>query len=130
MLEFLNKHIPDMTSEWINKTYTSGNGVYAQPKDSEAYDQLRHMNKQFILALNNCIFGKETSLQEWSTSIASDRTRTATPLYDIIVNFSIFRSIYYSYIEKFIEGNSKEVSGNEVINWVRIISRKFDDTNS
>ncbi|MBS4217633.1 STAS domain-containing protein [Bacillus sp. FJAT-49711] len=125
--EFLIGNVPNITSDWIEQAYTSGIGVYAQSKDSEAYNQIRSMNKEFILALTNSIFGKDAALNEWASSIASTRALTATPLYDVIVNFSLFRSVYYSYIEIFIEEHANIVSGKMVINWIRTVSSKFDE---
>ncbi|MBW8348992.1 STAS domain-containing protein [Bacillus sp. IITD106] len=125
--EFLKKNVSNMSSDWIEQAYTSGKGIYAEPKDSEAYQQIKSMNQEFIIALTDSLFGKETSLNEWSSSLASNRSHTGTPLFDIIVNSSIFRSLYYSYIESFIEEHENEVSGKMVIKWVRTISRKFDE---
>ncbi|MCR2822899.1 STAS domain-containing protein [Lederbergia panacisoli] len=125
--EFLINNVSNITADWIGQAYTGGIGVYAQSKDSEAYYQMRLMNKEFIFALTNSIFGKDAALHEWASSVASTRALTATPLYDVIVNFSIFRGVYYSYIESFIEEQGNAVSGKMVIKWIRIISNKFDE---
>lgn len=125
LYEFMTSNITNMTNEWFDKVYTSGIGVYAQPKNSKTFAQLREMNGRFNTAITDSLFGKEAVLQEWAEEIASSRTNTATPLYDVIVNFSIFRSIYYSFLEQFIDENG--VPGKLVIDWVRIISRRFDE---
>ncbi|MBS4221838.1 STAS domain-containing protein [Lederbergia citrea] len=127
LLHFMMENITNMTEEWFDKVYTSGIGVYAQPKNSEAFVQLRAMNAKFNKAVTQSMLGSDMELVEWAESIASSRTRSATPLYDVIVNFSTFRSIYYAKIEQFIENHENEVTGKMVIGWVRIISRKFDE---
>ncbi|MEK3886495.1 STAS domain-containing protein [Bacillus sp. FSL K6-3431] len=124
--QFMKDNVSNMTTDWFNQVFSSGVGVYAQPKDSETYKQMREMNYKFNNAVTESLFGEETYLKEWADAIASSRSSTETPLYDVIVNFSLFRGIYYSYLEQFISSNN-EVSGKTVISWVKAISSKFDE---
>lgn len=125
--EYMIENITNMTNDWFDKVYTSGVGVYAQPKDSEEFRKLEEMNAKFNKAVTKSLCGEERYLSEWADEIAASRTETGTPLHDVIVNFSIFRKIYYSYIDRFIDENEKDVSAKMVIRWVKIISKKFDE---
>lgn len=124
--EYMNENISNMTNDWFDKVYTSGVGVYAQPRDSKEFRKLKEMNGKFNIAVTKSLFGEEKYLSEWADEIAASRTQTGTPLHDVIVNFSIFRKIYYSYVDRFIEENETDVTGRMVIKWVKVISKKFD----
>ncbi|CAM4012844.1 STAS domain-containing protein [Lederbergia lenta] len=123
--QFMSENISNMTTELFDNIYSSGVGVYAEPKNSETFEKMREMNYKFNRAVTESLVGEEAYLKDWADAIAASRSQTATPLYDVIVNFSIFRSIYYSYIERFIDNHA--ISGKMVISWVKIISKKFDE---
>lgn len=127
LTEFMIAHIPDMTSEWFENVYTSGVGVYADKRDSAAFTELRELNRIFNEAITESIIGKDAKLEKWAEEVGSSRNRTGTPLYDVIANFSIFKKIYYRYLNMFIDDQGNDVTAKKVMEWVRVISSKFDE---
>lgn len=127
LYSFMTEHTADMTEEWLRKIHTSGRGVYAAGATSEAYQQLRIMNAKLNQAVTSIFLGRNADLTEWAGTIGSVRSRSDTPLFDFVKNLSIFKSVYFSHLERFITENEEYISALEALKWGRAAGAKFDE---
>lgn len=125
--QFMCDHREEMSDLWIQNLYTSGVGIYFEAKTSQSkLEDLKYYNGILNTRVTEYLIRSESVLKNWADQIGENRNQTNTPLLDMVKNFSIFSTIYNSFLEKFIIIHASKVTGVQAIEWGKRIHHIFN----
>ncbi|MDN7243219.1 STAS domain-containing protein [Planococcus sp. N028] len=129
LYEFMLQNKCNMTDEWLSTRVKADGSTYSQNATAQIEEQLREQNAKFIEAVS-LVFIQEreeyrTYMEDWVAIVAQERVRQAVPLHEVIAQLRIFRGIYWGYVRKFFDENSKATS-KDALRWSEAINHAFD----
>ncbi|MGM0844780.1 MAG: STAS domain-containing protein [Bacillota bacterium] len=128
LFQYILDNAENMTNVWLeSREHSNGYSVYAKNTSTEIESKLRSQNSEFIESLAYVFICKENFRgrgDKWAEKIAHDRVELGTSIFEVVQQFSKFRRIVWSFIEKFIYENKTEVS--KVIEWSKELNYGFD----
>ncbi|WP_409253996.1 STAS domain-containing protein [Bacillus sp. SCS-153A] len=128
LFQYIVQSAPSMTNDWLDsREESAGYSIYSKSASPEVERKLREHNDELIESIAHIFVSKEKfteKVNQWAEKIAEERVETKTSLYEVIQKFSIFRRIYWDYIEKFISENVIEAT--QVVEWSKALNTGID----
>ncbi|WP_421384959.1 STAS domain-containing protein [Bacillus salacetis] len=129
LFEYIIDNASRMTDAWLDSRGDTigGYSIYAKNTSAEVESKLRNQNHEFIESIAHVFICKDNFAEkgnQWAEKIAEERVELGTSIYEVVQQFSIFRRILWTFIEKFIQKNEPEIS--KVMEWSQELNSGFD----
>ncbi|MCW1928405.1 STAS domain-containing protein [Bhargavaea beijingensis] len=127
----LLENADNMTDEWLSYRIIKLGSVYSSAAGDDAVQMLRKQNRLTIRSIATRLSGQtgqfETMKRKWAELVAESRIRSNTPIHEVFDAVMRFRTVYWSYIERFIRANNHEVQRTDVLRWGSEMNQAFDE---
>ena len=131
LYDYLLVNAEKMTDEWLSKRDLKIGSVYSSAADDQAVGMLRKQNRLTIRSIATRLSGQsghfEALKKKWAELVAESRIRSNTPIHEVFDAVMRFRTIYWSFIERFIRANNDEVLRADVLRWGSEMNEAFDE---
>ncbi|WYP27374.1 STAS domain-containing protein [Alkalihalobacillus sp. FSL W8-0930] len=132
LYEFLQERTKEVTETWFKTLEEDDVDSVYSVKDADSIYKLMQQNEEYIKNLTR-LFITPTSevhnrILSWIGDIGSDRAHLQTPLNQMFREFVRTRDIFLSYIEKFVEKSSVEVTKEQHDEWKHQVVKTLDFT--
>lgn len=118
-----------MTQEWLNSRKAKDGSMYSANASAQVEAQLKQQNTAFIEAVSSVfVSGEEdfiVQLESWVEMVATARARQSVPLYEVIAQIRVFRTIYWGYVRKFFN-EDPDVGSDDALSWSEVLNGAFD----
>ncbi|MFC7366592.1 MULTISPECIES: STAS domain-containing protein [Bhargavaea] len=131
LYDYLLENAEHMTDEWLSNRDFKIGSVYSSSADDHAVETLRKQNRLTIRSIATRLSGQpghfERLKKNWAELVAESRIRSNTPIHEVFDAVMRFRTIYWSFIERFIRANNDEVLRADVLRWGSEMNESFDE---
>lgn len=118
-----------MTQDWLDSRKTKEGSMYSASVSPQIEAQLRQQNKAFIEAVSSVFVSEEgdftVKLEDWVELVATARARQSVPLYEVIAQIRVFRTIYWGYVTGFFN-EDPDVGSDDALSWSEVLNDAFD----
>lgn len=131
LYENLLENADKMTDEWLSNRILKLGSVYSAAAGDDAVKMLRKQNRLTIRSIATRLSGQtgqfEAMKRKWAELVAESRIRSNTPIHEVFDAVMRFRTVYWSFIERFIRANNEEVQRTDVLRWGSEMNQAFDE---
>jgi rsbT co-antagonist protein RsbR len=129
LFQYIMDNAPRMTEAWLDSRgdVNGGYSIYSRNTSSEIESKLRRQNHEFIESIAHVLICKDNFAERgtrWAEKVAEERVELGTSVHEVVQQFSVFRRVLWTFIEKFINENHAEVS--QVVVWSKELNSGFD----
>lgn len=130
LYQYLRSHSQDMTEEWLSRRATKAGSPYSSDASPELVRKLREQNGQFnekitkIFIEDEYVFKKD--IAPWTQAVSEDRANSNVPLYYVLEQFGVFKSVILNFIEKFAREANRSVEIDDIFRWAKKLNFAFD----
>ncbi|WP_082818708.1 STAS domain-containing protein [Bhargavaea cecembensis] len=121
----------EMTDEWLSDRVVKRGSIYSSAAGDQTVEMLREQNRLTIRSISTRLSGHkghfEGMKEKWAEWVAESRIQSNTPVHEVFDSVMRFRTVFWSFIERFIRANNDEVHRTDVLRWGREMNHAFDD---
>lgn len=130
LYEYLVDHALDFTEDWLRFQNIKSGSHYSLDSPPEVLNKIKEQNSNYVKIIAKCLLlSNEESkelITDWTKKTASDRSKSSTTLDEVVRNSGVFRRVYWTYVEKFVEETPFSIQLKEVFEWERKINFALD----
>ncbi len=131
LYEYLVEHALEFTEDWLSYQKVKPGSHYSLDSPPEVLNKIKEQNSHYVKLIAKCLLlsTEETKelISNWTKEMAADRSKSGTTLDEVVHNSGVFRRVYWTYIEKFVEEESElNIQFKEVFEWERKINFALD----
>jgi rsbT co-antagonist protein RsbR len=126
---FILANAEEMTEKWLSFRKSEGDiSIYSNHQPQQHVHELREHNLQLIHFIANKLVDNGTRIFEaWGMELGEKRARFHIPINKSMEQFAIFRKVFWSYFEQFLDEQEKTAPYKKIMEWGRIINNAFDE---
>jgi rsbT co-antagonist protein RsbR len=131
LYEYLTHHAIDFTEDWLKFQKIKTGSHYSPDSPPEVLNKVKEQNSNYVKVIARCLLLSEEESKElisdWTKETATDRSKSSTTLDEVVRNSGIFRRVYWTYVERFVEEHPElHIQLKEVFEWERKINFALD----
>ncbi|MGG4166715.1 STAS domain-containing protein [Rossellomorea vietnamensis] len=130
LYEYLVDHALEFTEDWLRFQNIKTGSHYSLDSPPEVLQKIKEQNSNYVNIIAKCLLlSKEESkelIYNWTKETATDRSKSSTTLDEVARNSGVFRRVYWTYVEKFVEETDFNIQLKEVFEWERKINFALD----
>ncbi|MEI2666659.1 STAS domain-containing protein [Rossellomorea sp. LJF3] len=130
LYEYLTDHALDFTEDWLGFQNIKTGSHYSPDSPPEVLNKVKEQNSNYVKVIARCLLlSNEESkklISNWTKETATDRSKSSTTLDEVVRNSGVFRRVYWTYVEKFVEETEFNIHLKEVFEWERKINFALD----
>ncbi|KAA0566995.1 STAS domain-containing protein [Bacillus sp. CH30_1T] len=130
LYEYLVDHALDFTEDWLKFQNIKSGSHYSPDSPTEVHNKIKEQNSNYVKIIAKCLLLSQGESKEliynWTSQTAADRSKSNTTLDEVVRNSSVFRRVYWTYVEKFVEESNVNIQLKEVFEWERKINFALD----
>ncbi|OXS64204.1 rsbT co-antagonist protein RsbR [Bacillus sp. V-88] len=130
LYEYLTHHAIDFTEDWLRFQKIKTGSHYSPDSPPEVLNKVKEQNSNYVKVIARCLLLSEEESKElisnWTKETATDRSKSSTTLDEVVRNSGVFRRVYWTYVEKFVEETEFNIQLKEVFEWERKINFALD----
>ncbi|WP_299741361.1 STAS domain-containing protein [Rossellomorea sp. y25] len=130
LYEYLVDHALDFTEDWLKFQNIKSGSHYSPDSSPEVLNKIKEQNSNYVKIIAKCLLLSQTESKElisnWTSQTAADRSKSSTTLDEVVRNSGVFRRVYWTYVEKFVEESNVNIQLKEVFEWERKINFALD----
>ncbi|QHE59991.1 MULTISPECIES: STAS domain-containing protein [Rossellomorea] len=131
LYEYLTHHAIDFTEDWLRFQNIKTGSHYSPDSPPEVLNKVKEQNSNYVKVIARCLLLSDEESKElisdWTKETATDRSKSSTTLDEVVRNSGIFRRVYWTYVERFVEDHSElHIQLKEVFEWERKINFALD----
>ncbi|WP_201716502.1 STAS domain-containing protein [Rossellomorea arthrocnemi] len=131
LYEYLTDHALDFTEDWLKFQGIKKGSHYSLGSPPEVQNKIKEQNSNYVKIVAKCLLLSNEESKElisnWTKQTAADRSKSSTTLDEVVRNSGVFRRVYWTYVEKFVEEQSElNIQLKEVFEWERKINFALD----
>ncbi|UTE78066.1 STAS domain-containing protein [Rossellomorea sp. KS-H15a] len=131
LYEYLTHHAIDFTEDWLRFQNIKTGSHYSPDSPPEVLNKVKEQNSNYVKVIARCLLLSEEESKElisnWTKETATDRSKSSTTLDEVVRNSGIFRRVYWTYVERFVEEHAElHIQLKEVFEWERKINFALD----
>ncbi|MGG3916428.1 STAS domain-containing protein [Rossellomorea vietnamensis] len=131
LYEFLTDNALDFTEDWLKFQNIKTGSHYSLDSPPEVLNKVKEQNSHYVKVIARCLLLSNDESKElisnWTKEMANDRSKSSTTLDEVVRNSGVFRRVYWTYVERFVEEHSElNIQLKEVFEWERKINFALD----
>ncbi|KPL60648.1 STAS domain-containing protein [Rossellomorea vietnamensis] len=130
LYEYLTDHALDFTEDWLRFQNIRTGSHYSLDSPPEVLNKVKEQNSNYVKVIARCLLLSNEESKElisnWTKETARDRSKSSTTLDEVVRNSGVFRRVYWTYVEKFVEETEYNIQLKEVFEWERKINFALD----
>ncbi|MCR8848848.1 STAS domain-containing protein [Rossellomorea sp. SC111] len=130
LYEYLADHALEFTEDWIQFQNIKTGSHYSLDSPPEVLNKIKEQNSNYVKIIAKCLLLSNEESKEliynWTKETATDRSKSSTTLDEVVRNSGVFRRLYWTYVEKFVEETEFHIQLKEVFEWERKINFALD----
>ncbi|BCB02252.1 STAS domain-containing protein [Bacillus sp. KH172YL63] len=128
--DYLVRHASHITEDWLGCQKIKPGSDYSIDSPQEVLDKIKEQNGHYVKVMAKCLLVSTEEakilISDWTKETASDRSKSNTTLDEVVHNSGIFRRIYWTYIEKFVNESGLDIQLKDVFEWERKLNFALD----
>ncbi|RHW38901.1 STAS domain-containing protein [Neobacillus notoginsengisoli] len=130
LYQYLLSHSENMTEEWLSRRDSKAGSLYSSDASPELVRKLRDQNALFNEKITEVFIEDEETFKKgiipWTRAVSEDRANSNVPLYYVLEQFGVFRSVIMHFIERFAREQHDSVGIECVFRWTNKINFAFE----
>ncbi|PFA68427.1 STAS domain-containing protein [Bacillus sp. AFS015802] len=131
LYEYLVDHASEFTEDWLQFQNVKTGSHYSLDSPPDILNKIKEQNSNYVKIIAKCLLLSNEQSKEliynWTKETAMDRSKSSTTLDEVVRNSGVFRRVYWTYVEKFVEEQSElNIQLKEVFEWERKINFALD----
>lgn len=130
LFEYLVDHALDFTEDWLKFQNIKSGSHYSPDSPPEVLNKIKEQNSNYVKIIAKCLLLSQEESKEliynWTRETAAHRSKSNTTLDEVVRNSGVFRRVYWTYVEKFVEESNVNIQLKEVFEWERKINFALD----
>lgn len=130
LYEYLVDHALDFTEDWLKFQNIKSGSHYSPDSPPEVLNKIKEQNSNYVKIIAKCLLLSQEESKEliynWTRETAAHRSKSNTTLDEVVRNSGVFRRVYWTYVEKFVEDSNVNIQLKEVFEWERKINFALD----
>ena len=130
LYEYLVDHALEFTEDWLQFQNIKTGSHYSLDSPPEVLNKIKEQNSNYVKIIAKCLLLSNEESKEliyhWTKETATDRSKSSTTLDEVVRNSGVFRRVYWTYVEKFVEETEFSIQLKEVFEWERKINFALD----
>ncbi|MBB4825403.1 rsbT co-antagonist protein RsbR [Sporosarcina luteola] len=120
-----------ISDQWLALRKKQEGSIYSAQAGKAAEELLRNQNRLTNLTVATKLLAEpeqfERKKEEWAHEVAESRASTHTPIYEVMDALKKVKTVYWRFVEQFIEANADVVEAGAVLRWCSLINEAFDE---
>jgi rsbT co-antagonist protein RsbR len=130
LYKYLVDHALDFTEDWLKFQNLKSGSHYSPDSPTEVLNKIKEQNSNYVKIIAKCLLLSQEESKEviynWTRETAAHRSKSNTTLDEVVRNSGVFRRVYWTYVEKFVEESNVNIPLKEVFEWERKINFALD----
>ncbi|MDT9027607.1 STAS domain-containing protein [Rossellomorea yichunensis] len=130
LYKYLVDHALDFTEDWLKFQNLKSGSHYSPDSPTEVLNKIKEQNSNYVKIIAMCLLLSQEESKEviynWTRETAAHRSKSNTTLDEVVRNSGVFRRVYWTYVEKFVEESNVNIPLKEVFEWERKINFALD----
>jgi rsbT co-antagonist protein RsbR len=130
LYKYLVDHALDFTEDWLKFQNLKSGSHYSPDSPTEVLNKIKEQNSNYVKIIAKCLLLSQEESKEviynWTRETAAHRSKSNTSLDEVVRNSGVFRRVYWTYVEKFVEDSNVNIPLKEVFEWERKINFALD----
>jgi len=130
LYKYLVDHALDFTEDWLKFQNLKSGSHYSPDSPTEVLNKIKEQNSNYVKIIAKCLLLSQEESKEviynWTRETAAHRSKSNTSLDEVVRNSGVFRRVYWTYVEKFVEDSNVNIQLKEVFEWERKINFALD----
>jgi rsbT co-antagonist protein RsbR len=130
LYKYLVDHALDFTEDWLKFQNLKSGSHYSPDSPTEVLNKIKEQNSNYVKIIAKCLLLSQEESKEviynWTRETAAHRSKSNTSLDEVVRNSGVFRRVYWTYVEKFVEESNVNIQLKEVFEWERKINFALD----
>ncbi|QTD42920.1 STAS domain-containing protein [Sporosarcina sp. Te-1] len=129
--DYLIEQSDAISDQWLALRERQEGSIYSAQAGEAAEALLRNQNRLTNLTVATKLLPDteqfEQKKEEWARDVAESRASTNTPISEVIDALRKVKTVYWRFVEQFIDSNADEVKPSSVLRWCSLINEAFDE---